>query len=817
MNSKLFCYHCMKIPSINISITKKGIEINHKCKNEEKIIKFELNNNWKLNDSIPSCYFCEKKKVKKICLTCLKTVCFDCIGNHNIIDLFDLQFYCLKHQNKIAFCCEICQTNFCEKCIHYHIKNRPANEKTNEISFSFENSNNELILYLSQIIKKDYYSNALKTSEIFHNFNLLKSIEINHKKITNEESILLSAENERNINEHLCKTIEDFKNNFRIIINKAKLGEYDYYCELEDLIIFYSNILKINEFKDEIEFAFQCQLKNELLFIGLDYTTFLNTIKGNKLFNCFIDLLKMSLQMKININVLKFKNKILFDISEKMLRKLDFESRRKISNFISLEIYKYYNKYILKLNPNHYHNLMTIIKLKRQYSELDSKTERNIKNLKEYKDKLLSNLEKSLENCKNYINDELINVKNKNVEKIDFDENSNIIFYSSDKSEKKLITILNIFQLIKKEMGYVFNNNIHKINVNINTILLEENLQQNYDENIEKFNKKDKAETNYCIPCLVEKIKKDFNIKLTKEETKLSKLFNEMFMEKEDFKMVYNDLKNTLENLEKEYIFKSTLKLNIALQYYYFNNNITEIYEEKVKFFNSKIKPNKIEISESQNKFINSLIDEISSQELDFRPIYNLKRKYEKYFFRYIQCYITKLENNSLEKFKNIISQLPINIKNINLDLYDDDDKIFEFNLKIVLFYFLINNYILSNDNLKKNKIKLEEFLKEYYDKQNLITTLINKNSNLNDETLNVIWDNLKKKNKYFEEKSIDKTIMEEINQSIKHYLNSNSPQIYVDDLNVILKEKIYLIDLTKKDPQDLTIQLFMEQQRLDI
>ena len=40
----------MKIPSINISITKKGIEINHKCKNEEKIIKFELNNNWKLND-----------------------------------------------------------------------------------------------------------------------------------------------------------------------------------------------------------------------------------------------------------------------------------------------------------------------------------------------------------------------------------------------------------------------------------------------------------------------------------------------------------------------------------------------------------------------------------------------------------------------------------------------------------------------------------------------------------------------------------------------------------------------------------------------
>jgi hypothetical protein len=389
---------------------------------------------------------------------------------------------------------------------------------------------------------------------------------------------------------------------------------------------------------------------------------------------------------------------------------------------------------------------MTIIKLKRQYSELDSKTERNIKNLKEYKDKLLSNLEKSLENCKNYINDELINVKNKNVEKIDFDENSNIIFYSSDKSEKKLITILNIFQLIKKEMGYVFNNNIHNINVNINTILLEENLQQNYDENIEKFNKKDKAETNYCIPCLVEKIKKDFNIKLTKEETKLSKLFNEMFMEKEDFKMVYNDLKNTLENLEKEYIFKSTLKLNIALQYYYFNNNITEIYEEKVKFFNSKIKPNKIEISESQNKFINSLIDEISSQELDFRPIYNLKRKYEKYFFRYIQCYITKLENNSLEKFKNIISQLPINIKNINLDLYDDDDKIFEFNLKIVLFYFLINNYILSNDNLKKNKIKLEEFLKEYYDKQNLITTLINKNSNLNDETLNVIWDNLKKK-----------------------------------------------------------------------
>ena len=151
------------------------------------------------------------------------------------------------------------------------------------------------------------------------------------------------------------------------------------------------------------------------------------------------------------------------------------------------------------------------------------------------------------------------------------------------------------------------------------------------------------------------------------------------------------------------------------------------------------------------------------------------------------------------------------------MDLYDDDDKIFEFNLKIVLFYFLINNYILSNDNLKKNKIKLEEFLKEYYDKQNLITTLINKNSNLNDETLNVNWDNLKKKNKYFEEKSIDKTIMEEINQSIKHYLNSNSPQIYVDDLNVILKEKIYLIDLTKKDPQDLTIQLFMEQQRLDI
>ena len=65
MNSKLFCYHCMKIPSINISITKKSIEINHKCKIGDKTIKFEYNNNWKLNDSILSCYFVKKTELKK--------------------------------------------------------------------------------------------------------------------------------------------------------------------------------------------------------------------------------------------------------------------------------------------------------------------------------------------------------------------------------------------------------------------------------------------------------------------------------------------------------------------------------------------------------------------------------------------------------------------------------------------------------------------------------------------------------------------------------------------------------------------------------
>ncbi len=811
MNSKFFCYYCMKIPAINISITKNGIEIIHKCKKGDKIIKFELNNNWKLNDSIPFCFFCEKKLAKKICLKCLKNVCLECIGSHNVIDLFDLQFYCIKHQKKITFCCEICQKNLCEKCIHYHINNRPANEKNIEISFSFEKSNNALIKYLSQIIKNDYYSNIIKTSEIFHNFTLLKLIDINSSKIINEENVVLSAETDININAHLCKTRKDFKKNFKKLIFKAKLGEYDCYCELEDLITFYSNLFQNNDFQDDIEFEFQHHLEKELSSIELDYHFFIDAIKGNSLFNIVIELFKMSLQNKINLNVLKFKNKILFDICKRMLNKLDFESRRKISNLISLEIYKYYKKYILKKNQNDCYNSMTIIKFKNQFYELDSKTETNIKTLNENKE------EKSLENCNNYIKDELINVKNKKVEKIDFDENSNIIFYSSNENEKKLITILNIFQLIKKEMGYIFNNNIHNLNININNILLEVNLHKNYDENMEIFNEKDKSETNYCIPYIVEKVMKDFNIQFKKVDTKLSQIFNEIFNEKEDFNMIYNDLKNTLEDFEKEYSLKSSLTLNNALQYYYFSKNITEIYKEKLKFFNSKIIPNKSEISDSQKKLINSLINEISSNELEFKLITNLKIKYEKYFMSYFQSYLTKLGNDSLDKFKNLISKLSINLENNELIFYDDDDKIFEYNSKIVIFYFLINNYILSNNNLNKNKIKLEEFLKEYYDKQNLITTLINKNSNLNDETLNVIWDNLKKKNKYFEEKSIDKTIMEEINQSIKHYLNSNSPQIYVDDLNVILKEKIYLIDLTKKDPQDLTIQLFMEQQRLDI
>ena len=817
MNSKFFCYYCMKIPAINISITKNGIEIIHKCKKGDKIIKFELNNNWKLNDSIPFCFFCEKKLAKKICLKCLKNVCLECIGSHNVIDLFDLQFYCIKHQKKITFCCEICQKNLCEKCIHYHINNRPANEKNIEISFSFEKSNNALIKYLSQIIKNDYYSNIIKTSEIFHNFTLLKLIDINSSKIINEENVVLSAETDININAHLCKTRKDFKKNFKKLIFKAKLGEYDCYCELEDLITFYSNLFQNNDFQDDIEFEFQHHLEKELSSIELDYHFFIDAIKGNSLFNIVIELFKMSLQNKINLNVLKFKNKILFDICKRMLNKLDFESRRKISNLISLEIYKCYKKYIVKINPNDYYNLMAIIKLKSKYSELDSKTERNIKTLKENKEKILSNLEKSLENCKNYINDELINVKNKKVEKIDFDENSNIIFYSSNENEKKLITILNIFQLIKKEMGYIFNNNIHNLNININNILLEVNLHKNYDENMEIFNEKDKSETNYCIPYIVEKVMKDFNIQFKKEDTKLSQIFNEIFNEKEDFNMIYNDLKNTLENFEKEYSFKSSLKLNNALQYYYFNNNITEIYEEKVKFFNSKIIPNKSEISDSQKKLINSLINEISSNELEFKLITNLKIKYETYFIRHFQSYLTKSGNNSLERIKNIISKSSsMNLKTSDL-LFYDENKIFEFNSKIVMFYFFINNYILSNNDLNKNKIKLKEFMKEYYEKHNLINTLINKKDNLNDETIYMIWDKLKKKNKYYEEKSIDKTIIEEINQKIKDYLNSNSPQKYVEELNIILKEKIVLIDLNKKDPQDLSVQLFMEQQKLDI
>ena len=828
MSSNLFCYECKRIPAFKVKITKNYVTLIHKCNNSEINTKFNPQSNWKLNDNEIKCFYCKDKIANKICINCLETLCIECEkthgGNHIKIDLFDLQFYCLKHQKKFLSYCIFCQINLCEECIvsHFHIKNNMLAEKIEEIKIDIPNLNtksneNYSLIKLCELFKNDY-ENLLKvknisTIEIINNYGMLKEI-INYLlkfKIFQSTQLLYFnfslIDKEEN---HLCHTLDDFINHFEILISRIQKGKYNalyqfkYLSQKKYPTLFQSDQ---NYVRMLIGF-YETNLRLNVSFIYHDIEAFQLFITRNNL----IKLIEVSLIMKMNIGILKIENNLLFELCHKFLSKVDIQIRRKSSNLITFEIYKNFFDNIGEIKSNNYLNMMSILLLKNQN-----------KNINEDKRKLLfSNIKKSLNISKDYIEKELNNFNDENNEVIDLDESDLIFIEKKDsEEEKKKIIILNMFQIIRKEFMTILNDNIHNKTVNINSLFYNK-LKNLYEEKEKEIKESYYSLNNQiCENKTIKKIIEDYNIKINTSYSNIPQALDLLFGKEYDFNTFIEEIQNFFEEYEKnnQYQYKDMLFIQQSINYLYYNQRN---FEEKKSYFNLNKKDNeskKKNKNKKEKKIIESFIKEIENYKNLNKKIFSLKNKYEQFLIDYFPYFQSNFETKKISLasfFNNLSDELSKGIENIVFfDENNDDNLEYLLNFKIMYFYFILRQYSCS--------INLEDFIdmiNKFQQKMDLINSIINKHSNLENEEniLEKIWQDLKNKNTLIDKsKFIDKyeNIIIEYNQNIKKYLNENEPKDYVNDLINILSNKINEIDFSNNDPQNLLVRVYMKQKNL--
>ena len=828
MSSNLFCYECKRIPAFKVKITKNYVTLIHKCNNSEINTKFNPQSSWKLNDNEIKCFYCKDKIANKICINCLETLCIECEkthgGNHIRIDLFELQFYCLKHQKKILNYCIFCQINLCEECniSHFHIKNNMLAEKIEEIKIDIPNLNtksneNYSLKKLTELFKNDY-ENLLKvknisTIEIINNYGMLKEI-INYLlkfKIFQSTQLLcfnLSLiDKEEN---HLCHTLNDFKNHFEILISRIKKGKYNALYQFKYLSQKkYPTLFQNAENYVEILISFfETNLKLNVSFIYHDIEAFQLFITRNNL----IKLIEVSLIMKMNIGILKIENNLLFELCHKLLSKVDIQSRRKSSNLITFEIYKNFFDNIGEIKSNNYLNMMSILLLKNQN-----------KNINEDKRKLLfSNIKKSLNISKDYIEKELNNFNDENNDIIDLDESDLIFIEKKDsEEEKKKIIILNLFQIIRKEFMTILNDNIHNKTVNINSFFYNK-LKNLYQEKEKEIKESYYSLNNQiCENKTIKKIIEDYNIKINTSYSNTPQALDLLFGKEYDFNTFIEEIQNFFEEYEKnnQYQYKDMLYIQQSIKYLYYNKIN---FEEKKSYFNLNKKDNESKRknkNKKEKKIIESFIKEIENYKNLNEKIFSLKNKYEQFLIDYFPYFQSNFETKKFSLasfFNNLNDELSKGIENIVFfDENNDDNLEYLLNFKVIYFYFILRQYSYS--------INLEDFIdmiNKFQQKMDLINSINNEHSNLENEEniLEKIWQDLKNKNTLIDKsKFIDKyeNIIIEYNQNIKKYLNENEPKDYVNDLINILSNKINEIDFSNNDPQNLLVRVYMKQKNL--
>ena len=854
---KVFCPVCLKFPEYYIRLeSNSNFSLVHKCLTREIAKDFkQLEKN---SDSfIHKCFSCSEK-CKNICVKCKYFVCDECAKQHNkspytlnmggsedlnddknsVIAMEKCQYYCNKHLLEFKFYCPICKINLCENCKneHFHMNCPSLYSKNIEFKNISEPSNkfHKELYQIAQTLYNCYTKNSKSqmTLNILMNGNLavniLKFIELDtvsqRKEIKNnyfegiDEKVYLCSQ-------HSESEIKDY---YSQLINNICDGSLYDYKKLIEIINKYEGLNYLNS---SIYNFYKCGLRaqNRNLINTFDIISTKIGLNDTNL------ILSKSLRA---ISFLNIKNKftdfslqLLKNISLKMNHKLDIELRRKVGNIIS--------KILLK---NFHSNLETIVPTKKLLAlsteAIETKYAKNTTPVKKFNGKNKSNsqskklkliYQKALSMLKDEVEKELMETNKKDY-KYNKTNNMNVISFknlNNDEEELQKAILCNLFFYIKWNMGNKFNDQIHNIIHEINSLMAEELKKEENEQNGNK-----KGET-------IKSDKENIKINIPKSDSKTQINENNI------------DIKNENVQCPNEFLFLNELSKQIKFK----DENsfeIEDIFEDEEdetllkssvgEFINilKKIKSTfmilpGISVQQSLNLFFEGKKKEIltgkisadnTSSIIEYSKQISLKEAKEIESFDKISKKIrSQLENDSMLLYSNM-NIITEEIEKI-YQFFNIKDLLAKYGIKqplnpvlvmaklrsivatkneeeihyliLVITQIFIESKIKYLKEIEKvlEKVNLNEITKNNVTKKNIIKYFID-NINNTDNTFPIIdWDEIRKNNDFSNDKKI--------NDLIINYVNSKSKEDYLMDLKNLIEPHCKIIDLSGKDPQNIT------------
>ena len=537
----IFCSNCLRIPKYDIIVNvNKSLKLAHYCThNEYKKIDFPITSN--KNNLINKCNYCDKNCFN-ICIECKKYICDKCKFEHipeenkeEIIPVIidkennekkeeiyichtnEIQFLCSKHFIRYQYFCPICEQNLCVHCknchVHINCKSLFDFREIKNITIISSNESDEIfivnLIKLCEIFKNSFtkhFNNNKMSLNIIKNYGLIKEINNFIKKYRNEnliekEKVILNKLlREKNEDKYLYKYFNDekFINEYSLLINQTNIGNYEYHHNLKVIKKFYENKNKLIKNDDDSYFFHSLKgkinnLKYTFRCINENINKINNQIKINYL-NKDIEKLKLLVDTHdVDIHLLKI-------INMNLLYKNNYKLRRKIGNLITEIILKNYSDQII-IERNNYILMQAIILMQKKIEE-STKLEGPKNVLEDYKKNLMKIYESLLKLSSEQLESQLEKIKKGEFE---LDENDmDVDIQINSKSEKDLndAVLLNIFLLLKKKFGILFNDSIHNKTDIVNLQIMDEikkNKYKNNNYNKTNSNKKNKENKNETI------------------------------------------------------------------------------------------------------------------------------------------------------------------------------------------------------------------------------------------------------------------------------------------------------------------------------
>jgi hypothetical protein len=522
--------------------------------------------------------------------------------------------------------------------------------------------------------------------------------------------------------------------------------------------------------------------------------------------------------------------------------KLDIELRRKVGNIIGKIILKNFHCCLEKLEPTKKMLTLSLEEIGKQYAKCKTpvnKLNGNKNNIS--KSELLKlRYKKALNMLKDEVQKELMDTENKDY-KYNMINNISVISFkilSDDKEEIKKAILCNLFFYIKWKMENKFNDQIHNIILEINSLLAKELKKIENTENVNKNGgviKTNKENIKIEIPKYDLKTQLNENHGVIKNENVLCpnkfqylnelnrqiKLKDEKFLEIEDI----------LEDEDDEPILKSSvdefIKLLKKLKSTYMIMPGISVQQSLNLFFDGK----KEEILKGKISAdnMNSLIDysnKLSSKDnKEIEAIANISQKNRKDLEKHSDLLYTNM--NIIEEELEMIFQF-FDIKKL-LTKYkikqpvdpvivinylrrrvgnNNDDEIHY--LILAISQLFIDSKIKNLNSIEKEleKVNLNEITKNNIIKKNIIKLFFDNINSNSDNTFPLIdWGELQKSNDFSSNKNMNDLIIK--------YVRSESKENYIKDLNNMIKPYCKIIDLSEKDPQNIILDSFMLQNGL--